>query len=114
MPIFRHLIQFVDSLSFDTTCKIIADQLIRGGTSVGANYFEARAASSKNDFTNFFNHCLKSANESKFWLELLIDAKKCNIQEANKLLKEVSEMASIFASSILTLNGSKLTIKGKK
>ena len=102
-----NLIQFIDSLSKDTTCKIIANQLIRSGTSIGANYFEARAASSKNDFTNFFNHCLKSANESKFWLEIWIDAKKCNIHEANELLREVSEIANIFASSILTLRGKK-------
>ncbi len=99
------LIQLIDSLPRDGTCKVISDQLLRSGTSIGANYFEARAASSKNDFTNFFNHSLKSANESKFWLELLIDAKKCNYQEADRLLKEVSEIASIFASSILTLKG---------
>jgi four helix bundle protein len=102
-----NIIHFIDSLSKDATCKIVANQLLRSGTSIGANYFEARAASSKNDSTNFFNYCLKSANESKFWLEILIDAKKCNEQEANKLLKEVSEIANIFASSILTLKGKK-------
>lgn len=69
-----NLIQFIDSLSKDTTCKIIANQLKRSGTSIGANYFEARAASSKSDFTNYFNHCIKSTNESKFWLEMLMDA----------------------------------------
>jgi four helix bundle protein len=102
-----NLLNFINSLPSDRTCKVIGDQLMRSGTSIGANYFEARAASSKNDFTNFFNHSLKSANESKFWLEILMDANKCNIQEANKLLKEVSEIANIFASSILTLKGRK-------
>src|SRR4030067_842693 len=72
------LIQFIDTLPENKTCRIIGDQLMRSGTSIGANYFEARAASSKNDFINFFNHALKSANESKFWLEILIDANKCN------------------------------------
>lgn len=100
-----NLIQFIDFLPNDRACKIIGDQLMRSGTSIGANYFEARAASSKNDFTNFFNHSLKSANESKFWLEVLIDAKKCDVHRANELLKEVSEIANIFASSILTLKG---------
>ncbi len=102
-----NLVNFIDSLPNDRTCKVIGDQLMRSGTSIGANYFEARAASSKNDFTNFFNYSLKSANESKFWLEILMDANKCNIQEANKLLREVSEIANIFASSILTLKGRK-------
>ena len=100
-----NLIKFIDSFPPDRTCKIIADQLLRSGTSIGANYFEARAASSKNDFINFFHHSLKSANESKFWLEILIDTGKCNCQEANILLKECSEISNIFASSILTLKG---------
>ena len=99
------LVSFVDSLSNDKTCRIIGDQLLRSGTSIGANYFEARAASSKNDFINFFNHSLKSANESKFWLEILIETKKCSFQQANELLREASEIANIFASSILTLKG---------
>lgn len=101
------LIKFIDSLSNDRTSHIIINQLMRSGTSIGANYFEARGASSKSDFSNFFSYCLKSANETKFWLSILIDAKKCNIQDANELLKEVSEIANIFASSILTMKGRK-------
>ena len=102
-----NLIKFIDFLPNDRACKIIGNQLMRSGTSIGANYFEARSASSKNDFTNFFNYSLKSANETKFWIEILIDAKKCDIQEAGELLKEASEIANIFASSILTLKGRK-------
>jgi four helix bundle protein len=98
-------INFIDSLPQERSCKIIGGQLLRSGTSIGANYFEARAASIKNDFINFFNYSLKSANESKFWLEILIDAKKCDIQEADSLLGECSEISNIFASSILTLKG---------
>jgi len=101
------MIQFIDTLPNDKTCKVIGDQLIRSATSIGANYFEARAASSINDFINYFTHSLKSANESMFWLETLIETKKCNVQEASVLFKEVSELANIFASSILTLRGKK-------
>ncbi len=101
------LIQFLNSLPNNRTCRVIGDQLMRSGTSIGANYFEAKAASSKNDFINFFNHSLKSANESKFWLEILIDVKECNVQEAHKLLREVTEISNIFASSIITLKGKK-------
>jgi len=101
------LIQFIDSLPNDRTCRIIGDQLMRSGTSIGANYFEARAASSKNDFINFFNHSLKSANESKFWLEILIDANKCDLNAAQVLLIEAAEIANVLASSILTMKGKK-------
>ncbi|MBU2592490.1 four helix bundle protein [Patescibacteria group bacterium] len=52
---------------------IISDQLLRAGTSIGANIVEAQAASSRRDFTNFLNHALKSANETKFWLILSKD-----------------------------------------
>jgi len=102
-----NLITFIDSLPKERSCLVIGNQLMRSGTSIGANYFEARAASSKNDFVNFFTYSLKSANESKFWLEILIDSGKCKITEAKKLLEEVSEIANIFASSILTLKGKK-------
>ncbi len=101
------LIKFIEALPESRTIRIVSDQLIRSGTSIGANYFEARAASSRNDFANFFRHSLKSANESKFWLEILIENNKCNELEANKLLKEVTEIANIFGSSLLTLKGKK-------
>ena len=102
-----NLICFVDSLNNDRTCRVVGDQLMRSGTSIGANYFEARAASSKKDFTNYFNYSLKSANETKFWLEILMDAKKCDFQRAEVLYREVTEIANIFAASILTLKGRK-------
>ncbi|MDI6689244.1 MAG: four helix bundle protein [Actinomycetota bacterium] len=67
------LIKFIDNLPKDSSSRIIGDQLLRSGTSIGANYIESKAASSKRDFVNFFNHSLKSANESRFWLALLRD-----------------------------------------
>jgi four helix bundle protein len=81
---------------------------MRSGTRIGANYFEAEAASSKKDYQNFFNHSLKSANESKFWLAILKDANLIPtnlINECNWLLQETKELANIFASSILTMKG---------
>jgi len=98
------VIQFIDSLDKkDITTPIIAKQLLRSATSIGANIIEAQAGSSKKDFTNFFNHALKSANESIFWLNLLIDSKKSDTLYAEKLLKETTEIANILGSSVLTL-----------
>ncbi|MBL7070541.1 MAG: four helix bundle protein, partial [Candidatus Omnitrophica bacterium] len=74
-------------------------------TSIGANIIEAQASSSKRDFTNFFNHSLKSANESIYWLRLLKDAKKINNSQLEFLLNETKELANILGSSILTLKG---------
>jgi len=83
----------------------MAKQVLRSGTSMGANYIEAQVASSKKDFANFLHHSLKSANESKFWLALLRDSKKLRQQEANELLIELNELANILGSSLLTVKG---------
>lgn len=99
------LIGFIDRLPGDRVSQRIADQLIRSGTSILGNYIEGQSASSKKDYTNFFNHSLKSANESKVWIALLRDTKRTNSAEANWFLKELDEISRIFAASVLTLKG---------
>lgn len=104
------LVNFLSNLPRDPVIREILSQLMRSGTSIGANYFEAIAASSRKDFQNFFNHSLKSANETKFWLSVLIDGKLVPADlssDAFWLLQESKELANIFASSILTLKGRK-------
>lgn len=101
------LIEYLDKLSKDTVSQRIADQLIRSGSSILGTYIEGLSASSKKDYTNFFNHALKSANESKVWIAILRDSKRANKEESNWLLQELNEIANIFASSILTLKGKK-------
>ena len=101
------LIDFIDKLPNDNVSKRVSDQLLRSGTSILGNYIEGGSASSKKDFVNFFNHSLKSANESKLWLAILRDSKRANKEEVNWFLKELDEISKIFASSILTLKGKK-------
>ncbi|MBE9469837.1 MAG: four helix bundle protein [Chloroflexi bacterium] len=101
------VIGFVDRLPAEQTSRIITDQLIRSTTSIGANVIEAQAASSRKDYTNFFTHALKSANECKFWLGLLRDSGRGDKQTINRLVKEATEIANILAASILTLKGRK-------
>lgn len=101
------MIEFIDKLPNDNVSKRISDQLLRSGTSILGNYIEGQSASSKKDFVNFFNHSLKSANESKLWFAILRDSKRVKNGEAEWFLKELKEIASIFASSILTLKGRK-------
>jgi four helix bundle protein len=100
------IIKFLDGLNkTDLTSAIIAKQLLRSSTSVGANIIEAQAGSTKKDFTNFFSYALKSANESKFWLGLLRDSKKSDLMKTDELLQETIELSNILGSSILTLKG---------
>ena len=99
------MIEFLDTLPKDISTELIAKQLLRSATSIGANIVEAKGASSKKDFTNFFSHSLKSANESLYWLGLLRDGKKLNNPQIEDLLQETKELANILGSSILTLKG---------
>jgi len=101
------LIEFLDKLPKDNVSKRIGDQLLRSGTSIIGNYVEGQAASSKKDFTNFFNSSLKSTNESKLWFALLRDSKRAKPDDVKWFLDELNEIARIFASSILTLKGKK-------
>ena len=97
------LICFIDRLPRDRSCAVIGTQLMRSGTSVRVNYLEARAASSKKEFCNYFGYSLQSANDPGFWLEVLMDAEKSATEDTKKLLSETNEIANIFAKSIMTL-----------
>jgi four helix bundle protein len=101
------VIEFTEQLPKEQTSRIIGDQLLRSATSIGANVAEAQGAVSKKDYTNFFAYALKSANETKFWLSLLQDSGKSQKELSGKLLKEVTEIANVLATSILTLRGKK-------
>jgi len=97
----------LDTLPEDNISRRIGDQLLRSRTTIIGNYIEGQAASSKKDFTNFFNTSLKSANESKLWIALLRDSGRIKTQEVAWFLNELNEISNIFASSILTLKGRK-------
>ena len=101
------LIKFIDNLSKDSVSVVMGKQLLRSGTSVLANYIEANSASSRKDFINYFSYALKSANESKVWLSLLIDTKRGEESEARTLLAELIEISKVLASSIITLKSKK-------
>ena len=103
-----NVVKLVDDLSKQPVSnQVIARQLLRSATSIGANIIEAQAGRTKKDFTNFFTHALKSANETKFWLGLLRDSGKVPKDLSNQLLQETVELANILGASILTLKGRK-------
>jgi four helix bundle protein len=102
------LIRFLVSLPNDPVLFEIKRQLTRSGTSIAANYFEAKSGCSKREYIQFFSHSLKSANESKFWLALLRDSqllRSATSAECNLLFVETCELAKILAASILTMKG---------
>lgn len=97
------IIKLVEILPKDKTCNVLGNQLLRSGTSVVANIIEAKSASSKKDYINFYQHALKSANETKLWICYLRDSQKIDKEQSNKILKETEEIANILAASVITM-----------
>src|SRR3989344_2308600 len=87
------LIKFIENLKKTQTSRIIGDQLIRSGTGILGTYIEGLSASSKREYTNYFNYSLKSANESKVWVCILRDTGNGDKEEAEYLLKELNEIS---------------------
>jgi len=96
------VIKLTEKLQRDDASKILGRQLLRAGTSVGANYRAACRSKSKPDFISKMKTVLEEADESAFWIELLLDAAKTSPQAAQPLLTEANELVAIVASSVNT------------
>ena len=81
---------------------ILGKQLLRCGTSVGANYRAACLAKSSKDFLNKIRICLDEADESCYWLNLLIDADILPDTKLQPLLNEAHELSAIMTASANT------------
>ena len=97
------ILRLVASLPKSREADILAKQLLRAGTSVGANYREARRGRSKADFAAKIGICLQEADESLYWLELLAESKMVSPELLRDLQKEASEIVAVFAASARTV-----------
>ena len=82
--------------------RILAQQLLKAGTSVGANVQEAQAGQSRADFISKYNIALKEARETLYWLRLLDASGELSNGACKILLKEGDEIARVIASIILS------------
>ena len=94
------LIRFLRTIPKSEETRIIKYQLIKAGTSTGANYEESQGAISRNDFSNKCAIVLKEAKEANYWLRLIKSTEIDNSNELDFLIKESSELKSIFASIV--------------
>lgn len=81
----------------------LISQLVRSATSIGANYMEANAASSKKDFRNKIYICKKESQETKHWLRMLAKALPAYVTEIKALWKESQELTLIFGKIVSKL-----------
>jgi len=92
------MIRFVSNLPKNKVTDVLGYQLLKAGTSVGANYREANRAESHNDFIHKIGIVEKESSESEYWLELFDEAEIGDQDERHWLLNEVGEFVKIFTS----------------
>ena len=96
------IIKLCQSLPKEKVSDVISGQLVRCGTSSGANYRAACRAKSTADFINKLKIVEEELDESLYWMELLIEAGILKEQLLGELMKEGNELLSIVVSSIMT------------
>jgi four helix bundle protein len=96
------IIMLFKALPKTTEAQIIGKQLLRSGTSVGAQYHEGKRARSKAEFRSKIESALQELEETGYWLELLVESGIVTKKKLEKLMLEQNELASIFVTSINT------------
>jgi four helix bundle protein len=94
----RRIIRLYIALPKSTVAQVLGKQVLRSGTSIGANYREASRARSKAEFVSKVGDCLKEADETAYWLELLADEGIVPQNRLELLLKETDELISILVT----------------
>jgi len=92
------VIKLVSSLPHNKICDVIGSQLLRSGTSIGANMEEAQAAYSKKDFCNKVGISHKEARESNYWLRLLRDSGQIKDEVSKNMILESEEIVKVLFS----------------
>ena len=99
------IIKLYGSLPNRTDAQILGKQVLRSGTSVGANYREGYRARSDAEMVAKFGICIQELDESAYWMELLIEAGITNEASLTSLLDETNQLIAIFTSSIRRISG---------
>ena len=92
------IIKLFASLPKTTVAQVLGKQVLRSGTSVGANYREAYRSRSDAEFISKLGDCLKELDESTYWLELLIEAEIVKKERLTDLLDENNQLIAIFTT----------------
>ncbi|MBI4547011.1 MAG: four helix bundle protein [Ignavibacteriae bacterium] len=96
------VIKLVNSLSRSETARVLGNQLLRSGTSVGANYRAACRARSTAEFISKLNVAEEEADESSYWMELITESGLMKQKRMISLMREAEELTAILAASIIT------------
>jgi four helix bundle protein len=101
----RRIIKLFVALPKETVAQVLGKQLLRLGTSVGANYREANRGRSKAEFIAKVGDCLREVDETAYWLELLVDEKLVPATKMTALLDETEQLTAIFVTILKKAKG---------
>lgn len=96
------IIRLFRSLPRSADAQVIAKQILRCGTSVGAQYREACRSRSSAEFISKVQSALQELDETAYWLELLVDGEFVKAEKLKDLQNETDELTAIFVSSVKT------------
>ena len=105
------IVNIVASLPKDKIPDVLGRQLLRSGTSVGANYRATCRAKSQADFINKLAIVIEETDETQYWLELLVSSGILKREQVAKLWKEADELLRIMTTSSKTAKGNQKTKK---
>nr|WP_294788471.1 four helix bundle protein [uncultured Flavobacterium sp.] len=98
------VIDLAETMPNTNVIRSITSQIVRSGTSVGANYRAVCRARSDKEFIAKMNIVLEEADETLFWLEIIKEKMWLAKEELEIALKEANELTAIFVSSLKTVN----------
>lgn len=103
----RRIIRLYVALTKDTLAQVLGKQLLRSGTSVGANYRECRRGRSKAEFLAKLGDCLRELDESAYWLELVAGEELLPVRLLTPLREETHQLIAIFVAALNRSKSSK-------
>ena len=89
---------------------VLSKQILRSGTSIGANVTEAQRAQSKADFLSKLSIALKEADETKYWLNVLYQTHYLNSQEFRSIYKDIREISALLTAICMKLKSTPKSI----
>ena len=103
-PFAVRIVKLYKHLTTHKNEHIMSKQILRSGTSIGANLSEAKFAQSRADFYTKYKIALKETAETLYWLELLKDTEYISLDQFKSLYSDCNEILSILISATKTLN----------
>src|SRR5215211_3681448 len=99
------IVRLYSSLPRTDVAQVLGRQMLRSGTSVGAHYREACRSRSDAEFISKVEGGLQELDETAYWLELLIESRTCQHEDANRLAAETEELIRIFVTIVRKRKG---------